>query len=102
MVRQRTLSTAWTRLTWRYQSMPLSLTETPLSMSLSCTIASRRQPHRFSGSRKSRQQLGLMYHCFPVLRRLRAGCEPVPASLAVPEMGNLDVIDIQNAEYCFT
>jgi DNA-directed RNA polymerase len=48
-----------------------------------------------------RIQMEIMHHA-PVLARLRAGCEPVPASLAIPEMGNLKLSEIPNAEYSFT
>jgi len=48
-----------------------------------------------------RVQMGLMYHYFDVLRALRAGCEPIIGH-TLPETGELDLLEIQNAEYSFT
>jgi DNA-directed RNA polymerase len=48
-----------------------------------------------------RRELALMYH-IDVLRRLRDGCDGASVSEQLPEKGNLDLLEIQTAEYPFT
>jgi Autographiviridae RNA polymerase len=64
-----------------------------------CYGAAAPQVQRFQ--KIIRIQMGLMYHCFDVLGRLREGCGPLIGH-ALPQTGKLDPLEIQNAEYPFT
>jgi hypothetical protein len=62
-----------------------------------CFAAPAPQVQRFQ--QIIRREMALMYHCFDVLARLRDGCE---SAIGLPETGNLDLLEIQVAEYPFT
>jgi len=64
-----------------------------------CYGAAAPQVQRFQ--KIIRIQMGLMYHCFDVLGRLRDGCGPLIGH-TLPETGKLDLLEIQNAEFPFT
>jgi DNA-directed RNA polymerase len=64
-----------------------------------CFAAAAPQVQRFQTI--IRIQMGLMYHCFEVLGRLRDGCGPLIGH-TLPETGKLDLLEIQDAEFPFT